>query len=112
MSELLHSESFVPLGKEPQPDFCVVKNGVQISIECTTTNPTNANGKDELIAYKAINEEDIVLEDVRARQENQLPIRVGAALRAKMLHRLNKKSDPKAYWELPHVAGHPFLLAI
>jgi hypothetical protein len=40
VSEMLHSEDFVFKGSEPQPDFHVEKNGLEIFIECTTTNPT------------------------------------------------------------------------
>src|SRR3954464_3077900 len=44
VSELLHAEGFAFEGCEPQPDFCVTKNGTSIAIECTTANPTG-NGK-------------------------------------------------------------------
>src|SRR5450755_1892151 len=40
VSELLYAEGFAFEGAEPQPDFCVSKNGVKLSIECTTANPT------------------------------------------------------------------------
>ena len=111
VSELLHSGGFVFEGKEPQPDFCVVKNGVRLAIECTTANPTDA-GKGELHVYQPVNEKDRDPDGIRARQENEVPIRVAGALRSKMLHRVNRKKDPKAYWELPHVAGAPFVLAV
>lgn len=111
VSELLHSEGFAPIGSEPQPDFTVVKNDVQISIECTTANPSGNDAG--LLAYRSINERDSNVADIRDRQQNQLPIRIAGALRAKMQHRLDrKKAGGKAYWELPHVAGHPFVLAI
>jgi hypothetical protein len=110
VSELLHSEGFAPLGNEPQPDFTVAKNGVQISIECTTANPSGNDAG--LQAYRTINKRDADIADIRDRQQNQLPIRIAGALRAKMLHRLEKKNGGKAYWELPHVAGRPFVLAI
>ena len=111
VNELLHSEGFAPIGSEPQPDFTVAKNGVQISIECTTANPSgNDSG---LLAYRSVNERDSDIIDIRHRQQNQLPIRIAGALRAKMQHRLDKKkAGGKAYWELPHVVGRPFVLAI
>ena len=111
VSELLHSEGFEAVGREPQPDFTVRKNGIQISIECTTVNPTgNDTG---LLPYKTMNPNDLDVADIRSRQEDQLPIRIAGALRSKMQHRLDKKNaGGKAYWELPHVAGHPFVLAI
>ncbi len=110
VSELLHAEKFEPIGREPQPDFTVSKHGTQISIECTTANPSG-NGAG-LQAYRSVNERDADIADIRDRQQNQLPIRIGGALRAKMLHRLGKKNGGKAYWGLPHVAGRPFVLAI
>lgn len=111
VSELLHSEGFSFEGREPQPDFCVTKDGVNLSIECTTANPTD-DGKAGFHVYEATNEKDIDLEGLRARQENEVPIKIAGALRNKLLHRVNKKTDPKAYWELPHVAGNAFVLAI
>ncbi|WP_213740464.1 hypothetical protein [Bradyrhizobium sp. dw_411] len=110
VSELLHAEGFVPVGNDPQPDFTVEKDGLKLSIECTTANPSgNDSG---LLAYRIVNARDADLADIRDRQHNTLPIRIAGALRAKMLHRVDKKNGGKAYWELPHVAGHPFVLAI
>lgn len=111
VSELLHSEGFEAVGREPQPDFTVTKKGVQLSIECTTVNPTGNDAG--LLPYRAVNPRDLNLADIRSRQEDQLPIRIAGALRAKMQHRLDKKNaGGKAYWELPHVADTPFVLAI
>ena len=111
VSELLHAEGFTFEGAEAQPDFCLSKDGVKIAIECTTANPTSG-GESAFHVYKATNEKDRDPEGLRVRQENEVPIRIAGALRNKMLHRLNKKTSPKAYWELPHVAGNPFVLAI
>lgn len=61
---------------------------------------------------RSVNARDADLADIRHRQHNALPIRIAGALRAKMLHRVDKKNGGKAYWELPHVADHPFVLAI
>jgi len=108
VSELLHVEGFKFEGAEPQPDFCVSKSGVKVAIECTTANPTGS----ALHVYEPTNEKDSDAEGIRVRQENEVPIRVAGALRSKMQHRLNKKTSPAAYWELPHVAGNPFVLAI
>ena len=111
VSELLHAEGFNFEGTEPQPDFCVSKNGIRVGIECTTVNPTSVGGSGAHL-YKPTNEKDLDLEGLRIRQENEVPIRIAGALRNKMLHRLNKNTSPMAYWELPHVAGNPFVLAI
>ena len=87
------------------------KDGVKVAIECTTANPTGRD-KSGPYVYEPTNEKDVDLEALRARQENEVPIRIAGALRNKMLHRLNKKRSPAAYWELPHVADNPFVLAI
>jgi hypothetical protein len=108
VSELLHDEGCAFEGAEPQPDFCASKNGVKIAIECTTANPAGSAVR----VYEPTNEKDDNLENIRLRQENEVPIRVAGALRNKMQHRLDKKTKPSAYWEPPHVAGHPFILAI
>jgi hypothetical protein len=98
VSELLHAEGFTFEGNEPHPDFCVSKNGKKLSIECTTANPTD-DGKGGMHVYRPTNQSDLDLEGLRARQENEVSIKIAGALRNKMLHRVNKKSDPKAYWE-------------
>ena len=54
VSELLHAEGFTFEGTEPQPDFCVSKNGVKVAIECTTANPTGST----LHVYEPMNEKD------------------------------------------------------
>jgi hypothetical protein len=110
VSELLYSEGFTFEGTEPHPDFCVTKNGIKVAIECTTANPTD-EGKGSFHVYEPVNEKDLDVEGLKLRQENEVPIRIAGALRNKMLHRVNKK-DPKAYWELAHVAGNPFVLAV
>ena len=69
VSELLHAEGFTFEGTEPQPDFCVSKNGVKVAIECTTANPTGST----LHVYEPMNEKDDDLEDIRLRQENDVP---------------------------------------
>jgi hypothetical protein len=111
VSELLHSEGFAFEGAEPHPDFCVTKSGVKLSIECTTANPSG-DGNAGIHVYEAMNDKDSDLEGLRARQENEVPIKIAGALRNKMLHRVSKKTDPRAYWELARVSGNPFVLAI
>jgi hypothetical protein len=111
VSELLHEEGFKIVGDNAQPDFIVEKDGVQLSIECSTTNRTD-KGDGRIQPYEPTNELDSDIAGIRDRSDNEIPIRLGGALRNKMLHRLDKKRDPKAYWELPHVSGKPFILAI
>jgi hypothetical protein len=111
VSELLYSEGFAFEGNEPHPDFVVEKNGGTIGIECTTSNPTD-QGKGGFHVYEPLNEKDRDLEGIKVRQENEVPIKIAGALRNKMLHRINKKTNPTTYWDLPRMAGNPFVLAI
>ncbi|MBX9453207.1 MAG: hypothetical protein KL801_15470 [Mesorhizobium sp.] len=111
VSELLHSEGFTMIGHTPHPDFSVEKGGVRIHIECTTANRTDIGGS-RLIPYEPTNNRDLDIDDIRDRSENDIPVRIGGALRNKLLHRIDKKRDPKAYWELPHVVGQPFVIAV
>ena len=75
VSELLHAEGFTFEGREPHPDFCVTKNGVKLSIECTTANPTG-NGNGGIFVYEGTNDKDSDAEGLRARQENEVPIKI------------------------------------
>ncbi|MGO7450564.1 hypothetical protein ACCS81_00970 [Rhizobium ruizarguesonis] len=111
VSELLHSEGFAMISEAPHPDFSVEKGGVRIHIECTTANRTDTGGS-RLVPYEPTNDRDLDLQAIRERSENDIPVRIGGALRNKLLHRIDKKRDPKAYWELPHVAGQPFVIAV
>lgn len=77
------------------PDFVLEGLGGRIAVEATTANPSQRNApplpenRDEEVSY----------------QENYIPIKIGRALRAK----LNRQVP---YWEIPEVAGVPFLLAV
>jgi len=110
ISELLHAEGFIVNGSAPQPDFEAQKDGARVFIECTTANPTDK--ADGIIRpYEPLNDLDLDAEKLRARAEDEIPIRFGGALRSKLNHRVGK-SNPLAYWELPRVVGHPFILAV
>lgn len=111
VSELLHSEGFTMIGNAHHPDFSVEKGGVRIHIECTTANRTDKGGS-RLIPYEPTNTRDLDIQDIRDRSENDIPVRIGGALRNKLLHRIDKKRNPKAYWQLPHVTGQPFVIAV
>lgn len=63
VSELLHAEGFEPIGREAQPDFTVSKDGIQISIECTTANPSGNDAG--LRADRSVNEDDRGISDAR-----------------------------------------------
>lgn len=110
MSELLHSEKFSIQPTAPQPDFHAEKNGLEIFIECTTANPTDADDT-RIRPYEPVNERDADLQDIMHRFEDDLPIRVGGTLYSKITKRFGK-NPPLAYWDLPQVSGRPFVLAV
>ena len=110
VSELLHSESFSMQAIAPQPDFLAEKDGMQIFIECTTSNPTDT-GDAKIRPYATFNERDTDLQEIMFRLEEELPIRVGGSLYSKLTKKFGK-NPPLGYWNLPHVRGHPFVLAV
>lgn len=82
-----------------RPDFLITKDGLTAAVEAVTANPRN-NG--EIQPYEAIPDAESVQETVE-QLEHAIPIRLGSPLFTKL---------KKKYWELPHVAGKPFVLAI
>ncbi|MCZ7607040.1 MAG: hypothetical protein M5U25_13410 [Planctomycetota bacterium] len=81
-----------------RPDFIVSLDGVTCSIEATTVNPSKSGA---LAGAKPL--EEMSHEDLPDYQRHELPIRFGSPLVSKMA---------KRYWELPHCAGKPFVIAI
>jgi hypothetical protein len=80
--------------KYPAPDFhCIGPRG-NFFIEATTVNPSAGDAKIDESTRQAY-------------FEHYVPIKFGSALFSK----LDRGTKPK-YWELPHVVGHPFVLAI
>jgi hypothetical protein len=77
------------------PDFCLEKDGFPVGVEAVTVNPSAGE-----TPPKPINDEELK----RLRQD-YMPIKFGSSLYSK----LNRKTP---YWELPHMRGKPFILAI
>lgn len=75
------------------PDFCAIKFGFPIAIEAVTVNPTE--GEDPPFPKTP--------EEARELCQNYMPIKFGSALYSKL---------KKRYWNLPHVKGVPFIIAI
>ncbi|MBL8552836.1 MAG: hypothetical protein JNL41_01060 [Phenylobacterium sp.] len=77
------------------PDF--ILNGLtgSLGVEATSANP----------AQGAAPEQPRTLEEMRAYLENYVPIKLAVALKKK----LNKR---KPYWEIPEMAGLPFVIAL
>jgi hypothetical protein len=76
------------------PDFVCDHFGLEFSVEAVTVNPSQAGLDPERPQTPA---------QIRHYNEHFTPIRFGSALLAKLRRR---------YWEQPHVAGRPLVLAI
>jgi hypothetical protein len=78
-----------------RPDFLVERDGVRVAIEATTSSRPGP----------FITEEPVELSDseIARKQRDEIPVRLGSPLFSKL---------QKRYWELPQVAGLPFVIAI
>jgi hypothetical protein len=82
-----------------RPDFLITKEGLSVAIEAVTANPKPTKDHQPYFALPASRSEDELANYLR----NDLAIRMGSPLFTKL---------KKKYWELPHVAGKPLVLAI
>ena len=82
----------------PSPDFIVTRDGVTVSVEATTVNPSQGN----LFAGRSLPSR-LDPQELAHFQEEELPIRFGSPLFSKLRHK---------YWELDQCKGRPFVLAI
>ncbi len=80
------------------PDFRLSKQQQVLFVEATT-----ANGPDPFLSAMAPGEPRLPEGDLAAFLEHEMPIIFGSPLFSKL---------QKRYWTQPHVAGHPFILAI
>ena len=78
------------------PDFMVSGHGHEWAIEATTANPSGGGPPPRV-------PDDLA--ELQRYIDGELAIRLGSALYSKLTH------EPP-YWELPHVAGKPFVVAI
>lgn len=79
---------------QASPDFAVTIGGQKLFIEAVTANPSQ-------VASRVI---QCATDDVETLDRNEAyPIRLGSALYSKLRRK---------YWEMPHVVGHPLILAI
>jgi hypothetical protein len=97
--ELYLFAAFRELGFEidlswPAPDFLLRQGGLTVAVEATTANAPDG--------YPAASAPDDLAER-RRYVEEELPIRLGSPLFSKLRRR---------HWELEHVRGHPYLVAI
>jgi hypothetical protein len=82
-----------------RPDFMIAKDGISVSVEAVTANPKPSKEHQPYDALPSFRNEVELGNYIR----NDLAIRMGSPLFTKL---------QKRYWELPHVAGKPFVLAI
>jgi hypothetical protein len=77
------------------PDYHLQKGEQKVWLEAVTANPTQGR--------ETVNTDAFDLDALEHYAANILPIKLGSALTSKLSRR---------YWELPHVAGHPLVIAI
>ena len=89
----LYEQRFAITREFDRPDFCTEKDGFPVGIEAVTVNPTAGE-----TPVKPSNDEEL-----RQLREEYMPIKFGSVLFSKMR---------KRYWDLPHMVGKPFVLAV
>jgi hypothetical protein len=110
VSELLRESGARFRIEGEQPDFEPTIGDTRFAVECVTVNPTKPGGVAAPVAYKAVNPKDAALESVKDRALNEVPTRFGGALFQKGSRRFGV--DQLRYWDLPNVAGCPFIFAV
>ena len=97
-SYLVEEQLFIDRSKYA-PDFMVTKYGKKVGIEAVIVGRKKENPSllfQEPSRLKT-------LQEIQREHENAMPLRFGSALFSKL---------QKKYWELPHVAGNPLVIAI
>jgi hypothetical protein len=87
------------LREYPQPDFIVTRDNMTVALEATTVNPREPT---PFITPSPLPPR-LTPEEVKNKQDNELPIRFGSPLFSKL---------QKRYWEYEHCKGLPFVIAI
>lgn len=82
----------------PAPDFLCVAPWAKFYVEAVTVNPTR-DSTGVIVPEPSFD----TPETFKTYRRHYMPIKFGSALTSKLA---------KKYWELQHVAGHPFVLAI
>lgn len=89
----------------PTPDF-VISGDPRVAIEACTSNPPQAGDDDD--AGLPASGWPSVPDDLPS-EEREFVFQAGKALRRKLLKR---DAVGRAYWELPHLGGVPFVIAL
>lgn len=87
------------------PDF-VLRGEHPVAIEATTTNPPQGQDPDDVDSSAGLAR--LIPADLDA-GEREFVHQAGKALRRKLIKR---DAEGRAYWEKPHVAGVPFVIAL
>jgi hypothetical protein len=95
----LHEQDLELDRSVPSPDF-VVRGSRPVAIEATTTNPSDD---------KAPNEDFTLVPTDLSADDRAFVVQIDKALRKKLSKR---DAAGRAYWEKPHVAGLPFVVAV
>jgi hypothetical protein len=93
LNAFLYEQRFAVAREFDRPDFYTAKDGFPVGIEAVTVNPTPGEA-----APNPGNDEEL-----QTLREQYMPIKFGSVLFSKM---------QKRYWELPHMQGMPFVLAV
>ena len=80
------------------PDFTIARNGVTVSVEATTVNPTQGEP-----SYSESLPSMLDPREFAHFRDQELPIRFGSPLFSKL---------QKRYWDIEHCRDQPFILAI
>lgn len=87
----------------PQPDYNLSKGPVKLFVEATTVAEIEQHIEPRPLDPDAIRE-------LRRHAMEEMPFRYSRALLNKIRHRPEPEQVP--YWDLQHVRGHPFVLAL
>ena len=82
----------------PSPDFVITRDGITVSVEATTVNPS----KGDLFSGESLPSR-LDSSELARFQNEEIPLRFGSPLFSKLKNK---------YWELEHCKGRPFVLAI
>jgi hypothetical protein len=96
----LEAQGFAVDRSHAQPDFLLTRDRAPVAaVEAVTAN--SRAGQQTDISARAVNARS--REDIADRCSNDFPIKMGGALSSKL---------KRAYWELPHCKGLPFVLVV
>jgi hypothetical protein len=115
LSVLFRDMGFVRDSSHNRPDFVLSRpDGTKLSVEAVTANPSR--GAPPAVRPPRANEgiEEAIVRIIREAIDNNTALASAAArdeFRTRLARPLQRKLE-KEYWTLPHVSGHPFVVAV